>query len=152
MNDYYINTEGSVARRGWSSYTLATIASTQAPDGMSLARSPFDMVRDPKELLTPDAFVAEAKAALKTLTQLRDAQSSTRSIAGRCSSVPMPVTTCFWDSSEAMCWGVKPEPGGTARTVGDYASNYKSRVLPDSRHRPNNHNPRRAKPDRKLQF
>jgi TldD protein len=131
MNDYYINTEGSVARRGWSSYTLATIASTQAPDGMSLARSPFDMVRDPKELLTPDAFVAEAEAALKTLTQLRDAPIVDEEYRGPVLFSSDAGDDVFAELVGSNVLGVKPEPGGTARTVGDYASNYKSRVLPD---------------------
>ena len=131
MNDYYINTEGSVARRGWSSYTLATIASTQAPDGMSLARSPFDMVRDPKELPTPDAFVAEAEAALKTLTQLRDAPIVDEEYRGPVLFSSDAGDDVFAELVGSNVLGVKPEPGGTARTVGDYASNYKSRVLPD---------------------
>ncbi|MFZ0038034.1 MAG: metallopeptidase TldD-related protein [Candidatus Acidiferrales bacterium] len=131
MNDYYINTEGSVARRGWSSYTLATIASTQAPDGMSLARSPFDMVREPKELPTPDAFVAEAEAALKTLTQLRDAPIVDEEYRGPVLFSSDAGDDVFAELVGSNVLGVKPEPGGTARTVGDYASNYKSRVLPD---------------------
>ena len=30
-----------------------------------------------------------------------------------------------------MCWEIRPKPGDTARTTGDYASNFKGRVLPD---------------------
>jgi predicted Zn-dependent protease len=131
MNDYYINTEGTVAREGWSSYTLATIASTQAADGMTLARSPFDMVRDPKELPTPDQFLAEAETALKTLTQLRDAPIVDEEYRGPVLFSSDAGDDVFAELVGSNVLGVKPEPGGTARTVGDYASNYKSRVLPD---------------------
>jgi predicted Zn-dependent protease len=131
MNDYYINTEGTVAREGWSSYTLATIASTQAGDGMTLARSPFDMVRDPKELPTPDQFLAEAETALKTLTQLRDAPIVDEEYRGPVLFSSDAGDDVFAELVGSNVLGVKPEPGGTARTVGDYASNYKSRVLPD---------------------
>jgi predicted Zn-dependent protease len=130
-NDYYINTEGTVARGGWSSYTLATIASTQAADGMTLARSPFDMVRDPKELPSPDQFVAEAETALKTLTQLRDAPIVDEEYRGPVLFSSDAGDDVFAELVGSNVLGVKPEPGGTARTVGDYASNYKSRVLPD---------------------
>jgi predicted Zn-dependent protease len=130
-NDYYINTEGTVARGGWSSYTLATIASTQAADGMTLARSPFDMVRDPKELPSPDQFVAEAETALKTLTQLRDAPIVDEEYRGPVLFSADAGDDVFAELVGGNVLGVKPEPGGTARTVGDYASNYKSRVLPD---------------------
>ena len=130
-NDYYINTEGTVARGGWSSYTLATIASTQAADGMTLARSPFDMVRDSKELPSPDQFLAEAETALKTLTQLRDAPIVDEEYRGPVLFSSDAGDDVFAELVGGNVLGVKPEPGGTARTVGDYASNYKSRVLPD---------------------
>jgi len=130
-NEYYMNTEGTVGRRGWSTYTLATIASTQAPDGMTLARSPFDMVRDAKELPSPEQFVAEAETALRTLKDLREAPIVDEEYRGPVLFGSDAADDVFADLVGSNVLGSKPEPGATARTNGDYASNYKSRVLPD---------------------
>ena len=40
INDYMLNTEGTVTRNGKSVYTVQVNAATQAPDGMRLGRTP----------------------------------------------------------------------------------------------------------------
>jgi len=40
INEYLLNTEGTVTRNGKSVYTVQVNASTQAPDGMRLGRTP----------------------------------------------------------------------------------------------------------------
>src|SRR5882724_602888 len=40
INDYMLNTEGTVTRNGKSVYTIQVNAATQAPDGMRLGRTP----------------------------------------------------------------------------------------------------------------
>jgi len=131
INEYYVNTEGSVARRGYSSYALVAIASTQAPDGMTLVRSPFTKVRDPKELPPPERFVADAETALKTLKQLREAPIADEEYRGPVLFSSDAADDVLAELIGANVLGVKPEPGATARTIGDYASSYKSRVLPN---------------------
>jgi TldD protein len=131
VNDYTMNTEGTVARRGYSTYTLATIASAQAPDGLTLERSPFTMVRDPTELPPPDRFVADAEAALKSLQQLRVAPLVDEDYRGPVLFNADAAVDVLSDLVGGSVLGAKPEPGATARTVGDYASSYKSRVMPD---------------------
>ncbi|MFZ0737032.1 MAG: metallopeptidase TldD-related protein [Candidatus Acidiferrales bacterium] len=131
INDYYVNTEGSVTRRGEALYSLESRASTQAPDGMRLARSPYVMVADPKELPTTAKFVADMDAALKTLNQLRDAPIVDEEYRGPVLFDADASSDVFADLVGSNVLGVKPEPGATARTTGEFASSYKSRVLPD---------------------
>ena len=54
----------------------------------------------------------------------------TKTIAARFYSPRMPPAIFSTAWSAAMFSGKRPRPGESARTTGDYASNYKSRVLP----------------------
>jgi predicted Zn-dependent protease len=131
MNQYYVNTEGTVTRRGWTYYSVGMSAFTQAPDGMTLARSPATMVADAKELPTPEKVVADAKEALQSLQKLRDAPIVDEEYRGPVLFDADAAADVFSDLVGSNILGNKPEPGATARTTGDFASNYKSRVLPD---------------------
>jgi len=130
-NEYYVNTEGSVARRGWTQYFLSTFASTQAEDGMRLARSPFVMVEDAGELPTPEKFVADAQEVLESLKDLRLAPIVDEEYRGPVLFDADAADDVFAELVGNNVDGPKPEPGASARTTGDFASSYKSRVLPD---------------------
>ena len=130
-NVYYVNTEGTVARRGWTQYFLTTYASTQAEDGMRLARSPFVMVSDASELPTPEKFIADADAALQSLKDLRLAPIVDEEYRGPVLFDADAADDVFAELVGNNVDGAKPEPGASARTTGDFASSYKSRVLPD---------------------
>lgn len=130
-NEYYVNTEGTVARRGWTQYFLTTYASTQAEDGMRLARSPFVMVADAGELPTPEKFVADAEATLQSLKDLRLAPIVDEEYRGPVLFAADAADDVFAELVGNNVDGAKPEPGASARTTGDFASSYKSRVLPD---------------------
>ena len=73
VNEYYVNTEGSVTRHGQALYGLNLGGSTQAEDGMRLDRSPAILVATPAELPTEAKFVADAQEVMTTLKQLREA-------------------------------------------------------------------------------
>jgi TldD protein len=130
-NIYIVNTEGTVARRGWTQYFISTYASTQADDGMRLARSPFVMVSDVNELPSPEKFVADANASLESLKQLRLAPIVDEEYRGPVLFDADAADDVFADLVGNNVDGPKPEPGASARTTGDFASSYKSRVLPD---------------------
>jgi TldD protein len=131
MNEYYVNTEGTVARRGWTFYSVGMSAFTQAADGMTLARSPETLVADPKELPPPEKVITDTEAALKSLQELRDAPIVDEEYRGPVLFDSDAAADVFADLVGSNVLGNKPEPGATARTTGDFASNYKSRVLPD---------------------
>src|SRR3984893_2689973 len=64
INEYLINSEGTVTRGGHKTHNIQFNSSAQAADGMRLSRNPFWMVAKAEELPTHDALVADAKKAL----------------------------------------------------------------------------------------
>src|SRR5712692_2322104 len=50
INEYLVNTEGTVTRSGKTTYSVQLSGSAQADDGMRLGRSPAYMVARPEEL------------------------------------------------------------------------------------------------------
>jgi predicted Zn-dependent protease len=130
-NIYLVNTEGTVARRGWTQYFVSTYASTQADDGMRLARSPFVLVSDADELPAPEKFVTDADATLESLKQLRLAPIVDEEYRGPVLFDADAADDVFAELVGNNVDGPKPDPGASARTTGDFASSYKSRVLPD---------------------
>ena len=79
-----------------------------------------------------EAFQADAVKMVTTLKALREAPSWTRTIAARCCSRMMRRATVLRDGRR-KCAG---DPGRSREIrraqTGDFASNYKGRVLPDS--------------------
>ena len=56
VNQYYVNTEGTITRKGYAVYSLNAAGSTQAEDGMRLERSPYYAAGSLKDLPSPDEF------------------------------------------------------------------------------------------------
>jgi TldD protein len=130
VNEYYVNTEGSVTRRGQTLYATSLGGSTQAADGMRLDRSPAWLVGTPEELPTEAAFVADARQVMATLKLLREAPVVDEEFRG-------PVLLSPDASSDVLATligdnaaGRKTAPGRGGRTMGQFASAFKSRVLP----------------------
>src|SRR2546421_7193307 len=73
INEYFVNSEGTVTRCGKTTYSVQLNGSAQAADGMRLSRSPAFMVARPEELPTRDALLGEAKKMLETVVALRQA-------------------------------------------------------------------------------
>src|SRR5262249_30476599 len=73
LNEYFLNSEGTICRTGKAVYNVGMSSSTQAPDGMRLARSPAWTVGRMDELPTREKFLADTKSALETLKALRQA-------------------------------------------------------------------------------
>jgi len=71
INEYLVNSEGTVTRCGKTTYSVQLSSSAQAADGMRLSRSPAFMVARPEELPTHDALMGEAKKMLETVVALR---------------------------------------------------------------------------------
>src|SRR5207245_1924111 len=60
INEYLVNSEGTVTRSGKTTYSVQLSSSAQAADGMRLSRSPAFMVAKPEELPARDALIGEA--------------------------------------------------------------------------------------------
>jgi TldD protein len=130
VNQYFVNSEGSVTRNGYVTYLLNQDGSTQAADGMRLERSPYFTAATVRELPSPEEFQASMAKMVETLKALRDAPVVDEDYRGPVLFSPDAAGDIFNGMVGGNVLGKRPRPGESARTTGDYASNYKSRVLP----------------------
>lgn len=131
VNRYLINTEGTVARQGYTGYSAGISVGGQAPDGMRLSRDNGTTAADAKELETWPAFRQRVIDDLKSLEALRaaplvPAEDYHGPILFSGDAASDVMARLFVPNVEAD----RPAMGTTARTTGAYASSYKSRVLP----------------------
>jgi TldD protein len=129
-NEYYVNSEGTVTRTGRPAYSVQLSASTQAPDGMRLSRSPAWTVAKYAELPTNAKLVQYSKEALETLKALRNAPIVDEEYRGpilfEADAADDVVTSLIGNN----VLGRKPQLGAPNRTTGAFATSYKSKVLP----------------------
>ncbi len=131
VNEYLVNSEGTVLRTGRNVYQMYVSSSTQAPDGMSLSRNNGFIVDTMKELPSAVEFVGRAKKLAASLKDLRNAPVVEEEYRGPVLLSADASATVFADLVGENILGRKPELGKNARTTGAFASSYKSRVLPD---------------------
>ncbi|MGA7853834.1 MAG: metallopeptidase TldD-related protein [Candidatus Acidiferrales bacterium] len=130
VNQYFVNTEGTSTRQGYAVYSLNLSAQTQADDGMELGRSPYYVASTAGELPSQEKLLADTTKMLQTLKTLREAPMVEEDYRG-------PVLFSNDAASDILdsmigenVLGIRPKPGASARTVGEFSSNYKGRVLP----------------------
>jgi TldD protein len=131
VNRYLVNSEGTVVRSGQSLYEMAIAASTQAADGMSLARDTAFNVTSVKELPSAADFVARAAKLASSLKELREAPVTEEEYRGPVLFSADAATAIFADLVGENVLGRKPELGKNSRTTGAFAASYKTRILPD---------------------
>jgi hypothetical protein len=130
INDYMLNTEGTVTRNGKSVYTIQVNAATQAPDGMRLGRTPAWTVAKLSELPTREKLLHATKEALETLKALRQAPIVEEEYRGPVLFSPDAADDVVASLIGNNVLGRKPQLGAPNRTTGTFATSYKSRVLP----------------------
>jgi TldD protein len=130
VNEYFVNSEGSVTRRSQTRYRTAISGTTQARDGMRLDRSPEWLVANPEEIPTEAAFVANAKLVMTTLKELREAPVVDEEYRGPVMLSPDASSDVLATLIGDNAAGRKTQPGRGGRTMGQFASAFKSRVLP----------------------
>jgi predicted Zn-dependent protease len=130
VNDYLLNSEGTVTRDGKAVYTVQFAASTQAADGMRLGRTPAWTVAKIEELPTRDKLLQDCKAALDTLVALRKAPIVDEEYRGPVLFSPDAADDIVASLIGGNVLGRKPQLGAPNRTTGAFATSYKSRVLP----------------------
>jgi TldD protein len=131
VNEYFVNSEGTVLRSGRNLYEMGVSCSGQAPDGMSLDRSSGFVVSDMKELPSADEFVDRAKKLAGSLRELRGAPVVDEEYRGPVWFSADASASMFADLIGENILGRRPELGKNARTTGAFATSYKSRVLPE---------------------
>jgi predicted Zn-dependent protease len=129
-NQYFVNSEGTVTRYGFAVYFLMITGSTQAADGMRLERSPYYSSADIRELPSSEKLQADMAKMIGTLKALRDAPTVEEEYRGPVLFSNDASSDIFSIIVGANVIGRRPKPGESARTEGDYASSYKSRILP----------------------
>jgi predicted Zn-dependent protease len=130
INEYLLNTEGTVTRNGKSVYTVQVNASTQAPDGMRLGRTPAWTVAKFEELPTKEKLLHDTREALETLKALRQAPIVEEEYRGPVLFSPDAADDVVASLVGGNILGRKPQLGAPNRTTGAFATSYKSRVLP----------------------
>jgi TldD protein len=130
-NRYFVSSEGTVVRSGDTFYQVYVGGYTQAADGMRLDRSHGYQVRQPKELPTKEEVLSRTRKLLATLKQLRDAPVSEEEYRGPVLFSADAASGIISELVGPNVLGRRPMLGQNARTIGDWANNYKSRVLPD---------------------
>jgi predicted Zn-dependent protease len=131
VTHYFMNSEGTVVRSGEGSYDMSVALTTQSADGMRLDRSHSDVVGSLKELPSEEKFINYASELAGTLKQLRNAPVVDEEYRGPVMFSADAASQLFADFVGENVLGVKPDLGQPARTRGEWATSYKSRVLPD---------------------
>jgi predicted Zn-dependent protease len=120
-----------VVRNGDSFYLVYVGGYTQAADGMRLDRSHGYQVRQPRELPTKEEVLSRTRRLLVSLKQLRDAPVSEEEYRGPVLFSADAASGIMSELVGPNVLGRRPTLGQNARTIGEWANNYKSRVLPD---------------------
>ncbi len=131
LNHYFVNTEGTVTRNGSTVYIYSFDGSSQAPDGMRIERSHAYVVGRKDELPTAEEVRKQTETLIGTFDKLRNAPLVEDDYRGPVLFSADAATALFERLVVNNILGVRPEIGNPARVRGEFASYYKSRVLPD---------------------
>jgi TldD protein len=131
VNRYYVNSEGTVVRGGEELYRLNLGGNTQAEDGMQLDRSAEFTAESMQALPRAPQFQDRAAELMATLKQLREAPLADEDYHGPVLLSGDSASAIFSSLVGENVLGVKPELGQNARVHGQFASSYKTRVLPE---------------------
>ena len=130
VNEYVVNSEGTIVRQGRSTATVTLSGQTQAADGMRLGRSPFWTEARPEQLPSRDELLKESKQMLETLKALGQAPIVEESYLGPVLFAPDAADDIMAGLIGTNVLGRKPQLGRPNRTTGSFATSYKTRVLP----------------------
>ncbi len=131
INRYYLNSEGTVVRTGSELYRITVGGNTQADDGMRLERSAGFTATSVKDLPTAAQLQTETATLIESLMQLRVAPLADEDYHGPVLFSADSSTTLFSVLIGDNVLGHKPELGQNARVRGQFASSFRTRVLPD---------------------
>jgi len=130
INEYFVNSEGTVVRQGHTFATVTLNGSTQAEDGMRLSRNPFWTEERPEALPSREELAKQSKLMLDTLKALRSAPVVEESYRGPVLFDPDAANDIVSGLLGSNLLGRKPQLGRPNRTVGAFATSFKTRVLP----------------------
>jgi TldD protein len=130
VNEYIVNSEGTIVRQGRTTSMVTLTGSTQAEDGMRLGRSPAWTEQRPEDLPSREELLKESRKMLDTLRALRQAPIVEESYRGPVLFAPDAADDIVLGLIGGNVLGRKPQLGRPNRTTGAFATSYKTRVLP----------------------
>ena len=131
INEYFVNSEGTVTRSGKTTFNLQLNSSAQAADGMRLSRNPYWMVARAEELPSREKLLGEAKNMLDTVEALKKAPIVEEEYRGPVLFAPDAANDVITSLVGTNLVGRKPQLGRPNRTTGAFATSYKTRILPN---------------------
>jgi predicted Zn-dependent protease len=129
--EYLVNSEGTIVRKSTVEYRAEVHAQTQAADGMRLERSYAVTGLTAGDLGSAEHFHNGVMRVLTGLHELRNAPVIADEYHGPVLFTGNASARAFDDLFAHAVAAHRPQLGSTARTVGPFASSYKTRVLPD---------------------
>src|SRR5882762_7005029 len=114
LNEYFVNTEGSVTRQGSTHYMMNLGATELAPDGMRLDRSPQYASNRIEEMPTPEAFQPDALKLVDQMKKLRNAPVVEEDYRGPVLFSNDAAADMFYDLIAPNVLGRRPAPGRPA--------------------------------------
>ncbi len=130
VNRYFVNSEGSATRKGQIVYNLQTVATAQAADGMRFDQGKAYVIVADSELPSREKLLGDYSQVIERVEALRNAPMVEEQYRGPVLFSADATTTLFAALVSPNVEAKKPRPGETGRTLGAFASSYKSRVLP----------------------
>ena len=130
VNEYFVNSEGTIVRNGHANSTVTLNGATQAADGMRLQRNPYWTEERPEDLPKREELLKETTKTLDTLKALCDAPIVEESYRGPVLFAPDAADDIMAGLVGGNILGRKPQLGRPNRTVGAFATSYKTRILP----------------------
>jgi TldD protein len=131
VNSYLVNTEGTIVRKGTTSFEESFAVGTQAADGMHLDRSYGSNGETIKDLDSSEAFTKHAVKLIASLTDLRKAPLVEEEYHGPILFSSDASSDIIHEIVAPNIVATRPELGTEARTKGAFASSYHARVLPE---------------------
>jgi TldD protein len=130
VNEYFINSEGTIVRDGRVTSTVMLNGSAQAADGMRISRNPYWTEERPEELPNHEKLLQETTNMLDTIKALRDAPTVDESYRGPVLFSPDAADDIAAQLIGGNVLGRKPPLGRPNRSIGAFATSYKTRVAP----------------------
>lgn len=130
VNQYFVNTEGTVTRHGYTGCFADTTGTAQAADGMRLEDDAPYRSATPGGLPSRQRVLDDTRKMLARLKALREAPITEEDYQGPVLFSPDAASEVLDALIGSNVLGQRPRPGDSARTVGPFASSYKTRVLP----------------------
>jgi TldD protein len=131
VNSYLVTTEGTIVRKGTTSYQEVFAVGAQADDGMHLDRSYVSSGVKLTDVDSSEAFNKQAVSLIASLGDLKKAPLVEEEYHGPVLISADAASDAIHDLVASAVTATRPDLGTEARTKGAFASSFHARVLPD---------------------